>query len=357
MLSAEITQGLMSSFLTTLSSFPTPALVFSPVYVKFPSYSDAISLVEIILSACGKSGLWANIRPLKPITLLARLTMTNDNNQTKARPFTSSTTLAKASLLLRTVAKIFPTGGTLSRIAREVGMNTATAHRLLTALAHEGLLTFDPYAKTYHVGFELLQIAESAQAVAPDLKLRHHLRPLLASIARRTEESTYLSIHANRDSVCIDLVEGTYPISANTLVAGSRRPLGVGAGAMALLAALPLKEGNQMVIKNQERYEHYSGINSAEVGQGLSECRRLGFAFNSGRIVPEVAALGMAFRVPDSEHRVAISVASVVSRMHAERRQLVIEVIRDEIRHWISQTADHRTLKGSGVGNSSHHSF
>jgi|GEM_PF-433430 DNA-binding IclR family transcriptional regulator len=291
------------------------------------------------------------------MTLLARLIMTTEDTQTKTRPFTSSTTLAKASLLLRTVARIFPTGGTLSRIAREVRMNTATAHRLLTALAHEGLLNFDPYAKTYHVGFELLQIAESAQAVAPDLKLRHHLRPMLASIAWRTEESTYLSILANRDSVCIDLAEGTYPISANTLVAGARRPLGIGAGAMALLAALPQKEGNQMVTKNQERYERYSGITPAEVGYGLSECRRLGFAFNSGRIVPEVAALGVAFKVPGSEHRVAISVASVVSRMHVERRQLVIDVIRDEIRQWVSQTVDHRTFKESCVGGGVHHSL
>ena len=283
--------------------------------------------------------------------------MTTENNQTKVRPVASSTTLAKASLLLRTVAKIFPTGGTLSRIAREVGMNTATTYRLLTALAHEGLLTFDPYAKTYHVGFELLQIAESAQAVAPDLKLRHHLRPMLASIARRTEESTYLSILANRDSVCIDLAEGTYPISANTLVAGARRPLGVGAGAMALLAALPLAEGNRMVLQNQERYERYSDITLTEVEQGLSECRRLGFAFNNGRIVPEVAALGVAFRVPDSGHYVAISVASVVSRMNTERRQLVIDVIRDEICQWVSQTADHLTFNGSCAGSSFRHSF
>jgi DNA-binding IclR family transcriptional regulator len=283
--------------------------------------------------------------------------MTTENNQTKVRPVVSSTTLAKASLLLRTVAKIFPTGGTLSRIAREVGMNTATTHRLLTALAHEGLLSFDPYAKTYHVGFELLQIAESAQAVAPDLKLRHHLRPMLASIARRTEESTYLSILANRDSVCIDLAEGTYPISANTLVAGARRPLGIGAGAMALLATLPLEEGKRMVLQNQERYERYSDITLTEVKQGLSECRRLGFAFNNGRIVPEVAALGVAFRVPDSGHYVAISVASVVSRMHAERRQLVIAVIRDEIRQWVSQTADHLTFKGRCAGSSFNHSF
>lgn len=283
--------------------------------------------------------------------------MTTENNPTKVRPVASSTTLAKASLLLRTVAKIFPTGGTLSRIAREVGMNTATTYRLLTALAHEGLLTFDPYAKTYHVGFELLQIAESAQAVAPDLKLRHHLRPMLASIARRTEESTYLSILANRDSVCIDVAEGTYPISANTLVAGARRPLGIGAGAMALLAALPLAEGNRMVLQNQERYERYSNITLTEVEQGLNECRRLGFAFNSGRIVPEVAALGVAFRVPDSGHYVAISVASVVSRMYTERRQLVIDVIRDEICQWVSQKADDLTFKGSCVGSSFRHSF
>lgn len=263
--------------------------------------------------------------------------MATDQDQ-PARSGATSTTLAKASMLLRTVAKTFPTGGTLSRIAREVGMNTATTHRLLSALAHEGLLTFDPYAKTYHVGFALLQIAESAQAVAPDLKLRHRLRPMLASIARRTEESTYLSIRANRDSVCIDLAEGTYPISANTLVAGARRPLGVGAGAMALLAALPLEEGDRLVEQNQERYERYSGITVAEVEQGLLESRRQGFAFNNGRIVPEVAALGVAFRVPDTSDYVAVSVASVVSRMHPERRQLVIDIIRDEIRHWVSET-------------------
>ncbi|WP_166267201.1 IclR family transcriptional regulator [Marinobacter caseinilyticus] len=262
--------------------------------------------------------------------------MATDKNHTAIPTGATSTTLSKASKLLRTVAKTFPTGGTLSRIAREVGMNIATTHRLLSSLTHEGLLTFDPYAKTYHVGFELLQIAESAQAVAPDLKLRHRMRPMLANIARRTEESTYLSIRSNQDSVCIDLAEGTYPISANTLIAGARRPLGVGAGAMALLAALPLEEGDLMVVQNQERYERYSGITTAEVEQDLVESRRQGFAFNNGRIVPEVAALGVAFRVPDTGHYVAISVASVVSRMYPERRQLIVEIIRDEIRDWIS---------------------
>lgn len=218
-------------------------------------------------------------------------------------------------------------------------MNTATTHRLLTALAHEGLLTFDPYAKTYHVGFELLQIAESAQAVAPDLQLRHRLRPMLAAIARRSEESTYLSIRSSRDSLCIDMAEGSYPVSANTLTVGARRPLGIGAGAMALLAALPPGEGDRLLTLNEPRYEQYSGITLDEVSDGLANTRREGYSFNNGRIIPEVAALGVAFQVPDSGQQVAVSVASIMSRMQADRRAMVVQVIREEISRWLSQSA------------------
>ncbi len=243
----------------------------------------------------------------------------------------NSTSLAKASLLLRTVAKRFPTGGTLSRIAREVGMNTATAHRLLTALAHEGLLMFDPYTKAYHVGFELLEIAESAQGVAPDLQLRHQLRPLVNRISLRSEESTYLSVRSTLDALCIDLAEGTRPVSANTLVAGARRPLGIGAGSVSLLASLPEEESSRLIEQNEFRFERYAGATAADVSRYVAQYRRDGYAFNDGYIIPEVAALGIAFQVPDSNQIVAVSVASLRSRMHPERRQVVIDIMRDEI--------------------------
>lgn len=214
-------------------------------------------------------------------------------------------------------------------------MNTATAHRLLTALASEGLLSFDPYAKTYHVGFGLLRMAESAQEVAPDLQLRHALQPMLGRIAARTEDYTYLSIRANRDAVCIDVAQGSYPVTANTLVAGARRPLGIGAAAMALLAALPEQEAQRLVELNAPRYPQYSGITREEVEQCLIRARDQGYSVNEGRIVPEVSAVGLAFPIPGSgEQYAAISVASVASRMHEQRRREVLEIVRDEIRRW-----------------------
>ncbi len=258
--------------------------------------------------------------------------VSSGSSRTTAR---GSTTLTKACVLLRAVATIFPTGGSLSHIAREVGMNTATAHRLLTALATEGLLTFDPYAKTYHIGFDLLRMAESAQEVAPDLRLRHALQPVLGRIATRTEDYTYLSIRANRDAVCIDVAEGTYPVTANTLVAGARRPLGIGAAAVALLAALPEREARRVMELNAPRYPRYSGITHEEVEQWLDQAREHGYSVNEGRIVPEVSAVGVAFPVPDSAEYAAISVASVTSRMSEKRRSEVISIIREEVDTWL----------------------
>ena len=50
--------------------------------------------------------------------------------------------------------------------------------------------------------------------------------------------SAVLSLPSGIESLCIDVEEGTYPIRANYLRVGSRRPLGVGAGSLALLAWL-----------------------------------------------------------------------------------------------------------------------
>jgi len=112
-----------------------------------------------------------------------------------------------------------------------MGMNTATAHRLLTALAHEVLLTFDPTPRPI-IRLEAVQMPSPPQAVAPEIKvLRHQPTAELAILARRTEESpTYPT--ANRDSVCLDCRRHVSH-QRHTLVAAARM-LWHRSGAMAL---------------------------------------------------------------------------------------------------------------------------
>ena len=78
------------------------------------------------------------------------------------------------------------------------------------------------------------------------------------------------------ESVCLEPRPGTFPIRANYLDVGSRRPLGVGAGSLALLIALPPDERARVMATNagrlasfgnstQSRLEHAMAI-SAEAG-------------------------------------------------------------------------------------------
>ncbi|TRW94605.1 helix-turn-helix domain-containing protein [Paracoccus sp. M683] len=71
-----------------------------------------------------------------------------------------------------------PMGAT--QIARETGLNVSSAFNILRTLAHEGLLSFDPEAKTYRMGMGLLEFAVPLLGANP----ADVIRPALTAIAR-----------------------------------------------------------------------------------------------------------------------------------------------------------------------------
>ncbi len=60
--------------------------------------------------------------------------------------------------------------------------------------------------------------------------------------------------------MCIDRVEGKFPIRTILVDVGTRRPLGIGVGSMALIAFLPEEELNAMLAKNAQRYPQYKNL-------------------------------------------------------------------------------------------------
>lgn len=211
-------------------------------------------------------------------------------------------------------------------------MHTATTHRLLSALVEEGLLSFDPYAKTYHIGFGLLSIAETAQALAPDLRLRAELRPLLKRVAERTEETSYLSIRSGLDALCVDRFPGRHLPQANTLEPGARRPLGVGAGSLAILASLPDTERDDIIRANEPRYERYSNLSSTVVRSDVEDTISTGHAYNDARIIADVKAVGAPIFAADGHVVAAVSVAAGAKRLPAARRTEIVEIMDEEVR-------------------------
>ena len=72
-------------------------------------------------------------------------------------------------------------------------------------------------------------------------------------IAERTGDTVFLNVRSGPDVLCIDRKEGTFPIKTLIIEVGNRRPLGVGAGGIALLMPLPDEELERVVSANEAR--------------------------------------------------------------------------------------------------------
>ncbi|MBT0958276.1 helix-turn-helix domain-containing protein [Alphaproteobacteria bacterium KMM 3653] len=129
-----------------------------------------------------------------------------------------------------------PMGAT--QIAREAGLNVSSAFNILRTLAHEGLVSFDPEAKTYVIGMGLMEFAAPLLGANPsDL-----IRPVLNAIAQERQVAIALwQITENRRVVLIDRFTAPNIVQA-VMARNSRLPAFVGAIGRVYAATLGLNK-------------------------------------------------------------------------------------------------------------------
>ncbi|WP_375263002.1 IclR family transcriptional regulator [Palleronia sp.] len=116
-----------------------------------------------------------------------------------------------------------PLGAT--QIAREAGLNVSSAFNILRTLSHEGLLSFDPEAKTYRIGMGLMEFTAPLLGANPaDL-----IRPTLTAIAQDHQVAIALwQIAANERITLIDRFTAPNIVQA-VMARSSRLPAFAGA--------------------------------------------------------------------------------------------------------------------------------
>ena len=234
------------------------------------------------------------------------------------RPQRREGPLARALALVRLLAAAGRSGAALSTLAQQTGLPPSTVHRLLAHLLSERLAIQLEEGRRYAIGplaYELGLVA------AQQFDIRALCRPALERLAAETAETVYLLQRSGNEAVCLDLQQGPTTIRVVTLQVGSRRPLGLGAGGLAILAALPAAEGDELLDALAPVIERDWGFPSELLRGSVVESREQGFALIRNRITPGVTAIGMSFN--DSLGHVfgAITVAGLNARMAAARLQ------------------------------------
>jgi len=229
--------------------------------------------------------------------------------------------------ILRAVAKYNDQGAGLSKIARSVSLPTTTTLRILSVLVQEGLITFDPLSKSYQIGMELFVLGTAAQ----QFTLRERFRSALEKVAQETGETAYLVVRSGTDSQCLDRVMGEYPIQVLTFEVGERRPLGIGAGSLSIMAFLPEDQAEKIIATNVLRYPQYRGKTADDIRAMVVQARKLGYGYSDGNVSPDTIGVGAVIHDKKGKVVAAMSVAGIVKRMDKKRQEEIVRLIKKEI--------------------------
>ncbi len=231
------------------------------------------------------------------------------------------------AIALLSVVSASDVGLRLKDAAQALGLSTSTAHRILSALVEHRMLRLTEGSRLYIPGSELYRLG---QAAARHYSLVDLARPSMRRLAERTQDTVFLSARDGDEAVCLDRVVGDYPIKTLTLSVGDRRPLGVGAGSLALFAALPEDERLAIASDGAAREQRYPSFTGAALIKWANVARRLGYAYNPERVIPGMSAVGVAIRRADGLPLGAISVAAVRSRIQGQRLLEIVDLVREE---------------------------
>jgi len=231
----------------------------------------------------------------------------------------------RAAALLRAVSTE-PSGIATARAAELAGLTRPTAHRILSALQEKGLLDVDAARGTWLLGPELFLLGSIA---ARRFDVAEAARGDVRALAEATGESAFLSVRRGDENVCVLREEGSFPLRSFVLQEGTRFPLGVASGGLAILAFLDDAAVDAYFRRTDlvPRWGEQHG--EAAIRARIAETRRAGYATNPALVVEGSWGMGAAVFDAHGEPAWAVSITGVESRFRDERRPQLGRLLLD----------------------------
>lgn len=245
--------------------------------------------------------------------------------QKSARPVAGTQSIERTIAILKELATFGKSGGRIADIAQRVGLEYPTAHRIVKCLAAQHMVDRDPHTLRYSLGKLVYELGLSAP---PRINLREICDPVTTRIADETGDTVFLNVRSGLDIVCIDRKEGTFPIKTLIFEIGNRRPLGIGAGGLALLMNLADGEIEDLLRRNAARMNAYGAINPRSLMATIRRYREAGYVATEDIVVKGVSAVSLPFGGHDGMPAAAISIAAVPSRMPVSRHRELVKLLQ-----------------------------
>ncbi|MFP4894028.1 IclR family transcriptional regulator [Paraburkholderia sp. EG304] len=227
-------------------------------------------------------------------------------------------TLRRGLRILKVLARSQADGLGVSEIARRMDLTKTTAVRLTRTLLDERFVVQDPTTRRYRLGPEAYAVGLAAE---PSYAIQRVAAPVLRSLALETGDWIFFTVRHGLEAICISRASANKQYPQSALRVGDRHPLGLGAGGLAILAAMPDEEVESILRANADRYGAvYTHMSADIVRKQITETRARGYAFIPGTLAPGFWGIAVPLLQEDGNPIAAMVLVSTPARLSDARR-------------------------------------
>lgn len=203
----------------------------------------------------------------------------------------------------------------VSEVSRHLKIGKSSASRLLAALGDGGLLEQDPATRRYRAGLLALRLGSLRKARS---NLHEIVQGAMATLARETGHSCFVSVLAGNEIVVLNQVHGGYPIRF-MVEPGRRLPAHATAVGKAMLARLSNEEVRAFYPTPRLVAPTPYSLRSVDaLIRHLSVVRDRGWAETDQETFPGIKSIGVAFRSEDARSVIGLSLSRPLSSLGPE---------------------------------------
>lgn len=232
--------------------------------------------------------------------------------------------IQKVCAILRALAQNSPLR--LTEIADATSLNKATTLRILGSLIEEGFVSRIAGAKTYELGQEARVMAISARRSVDIAELA---QPSLLRLSEKSADTALLSVRSGVEALYLARSVGSHPLQPNYLQIGTRRPLGVGAGNLALLVWLPDAEIDAIIDVIVPRLAKSPRITPKFLRERIVAARKHGHTVLIDAAYPGMGGVGVPVRDETGQVVAALSIGASSDRIRRREAELA-EMLKKE---------------------------
>ena len=205
-------------------------------------------------------------------------------------------------------------------LSRSLGLAKGTVSRYLHRLEAAGVLLRLP-DRRYVLSS---RVYTWGQAATPGGDIRRWAHPVMERLAAEFGETVSLFIRDGIAAVCIDQVDGRFPIRLSAAI-GRHLPLHVGASPRLLLAFAPPEQREAFLARQPfPRLAPRTITTAAALRQAIAETEQTGYVLSQDESDEGASGIAVPIRDAAGNVRAALSVAGPTSRFDDTRRQAVV---------------------------------